>query len=275
MAQARISTPSKLGFLLLAAALSGLGAILIAAGFAFPGDSTWRVVFHAVGGAVVSLGCVEVLHEISVARKVRAEFLVLGDFIEKGISRVCTGEEIGELGSSNLKATKSIAVLGIGLSWLFRDPNRVEFERILQSGREARILVPDPTSREIEERYEHDEPPDFEIGLPGLAERLRSWRTLSAKYPRLQVRAYTRYPVANVTIFDKVVLVAPVLFQRRAKDNLTAVFRRPSSGSVNYEDHFNKVFQNGSKELTIEFFQQLDKHFPPKPAGSPHPSGPT
>lgn len=258
----RIRLPSSKSFWALAGVLTILGLALIAAGLAFASDSVWRVLFHATGGAVIGLGWVEILHEWAVAKKVREEFLVLGDFIEKGIERVCNGDEIAEVGRAELASSKSLKVLGIGISWLVKGKNHERLLEMLESKLPVQVLVPDPCSSEIIQRYTHDEPPEFELGLPGLAGRLRHWYELSKKYETLKVRAYHRYPVANVTIFDQHVYVGPVLYKRRAKDNLTAIFRRPSVGAEAYEDHFDKVFTYGSVELTEEFMRRLNQEFP-------------
>lgn len=258
----RIPLQSPLAFIGLALALTATGLVFIFSGFYFAADSIWRVVLHAFGGAVISLGWVEVLHEWSVARKVRAEFMVLGDFIEKGIERVCTGEEIADLGRAELSQSRSLKVIGIGISWLLKGANRERLSNMLSDGHPIQVLIPDPLSREIIERYSTDEPADFELGLPGLAGRVHDWNALAKKHTSLKVRIYDRYPVANVTILDDHVYVAPVLFKRRAKDNLTAIFRRPSKGAAAYEDHFDKVFTQGAAEITREYLELLTQSFP-------------
>lgn len=258
----RLPLPSSFSFWGLAAALTLLGLALIGTGFAFASDSIWRVLFHAVGGAVIGLGWVELLHEWAVAKKVREEFLVLGDFIEKGIERICTGDEITEVCREELASSRSLKVIGIAISWLVKGRNRDRLIEMLESKLPVEILVPDPCAREIIERYNMDEPPTFEYGLTGLAERLRDWHNLCKKYSTLTVRAYHRYPVANITILDNHVYVGPVLYKRRAKDNLTAIFRKPSKGAEVYEDHFKNVFEFGSVEVTEAFMAILNQQYP-------------
>jgi len=258
----KIPLPSVKSFWVIAAILTVVGLALIFIGLAFASDSVWRVVFHAVGGAVIGLGWVEVLHEWAVAKKVREEFLVLGDFIEKGIERVCTGEEIAEEGRRELSNTKSLKVIGIGVSWLVKDDNYIRLQEMLENKYPVRVIIPDPCAREIIERYANDEPPEFDLGLSGLAARIKTWYNLSKKYDTLEVRVYTRYPVANVTIYDDHLYVAPVLYKRRAKDNLTAIFRRPSKGAEAYEDHFNKVYVHGSLELNDAYLAKLNEQYP-------------
>ncbi len=261
MAIGKIPLQTPAAFLGIALLLSALGVALIFSGFVCSADSTWRVVLHAVGGAVISLAWVQVLHEWAVARKVRAEFLVLGDFIEKGIERVCTGEEIADVGRLELSRSKSLRVLGIGVSWLVKGANFERLKKMLAAEQMIRVLIPDPLAPEIIERYK-DEPAEFELGLHGLAGRIRDRHALAQTHKSLELRIYHRYPVANVTILDNHVYVAPVLFKRRAKDNLTAVFRRPSSGAAAYEDHFDKVFADGAREITDGYLTLLNEEFP-------------
>lgn len=73
----------------------------------------------------------------------------------------------------------------------------------------------------------------------------------------MNIRVYNRYPVVTVTIYDRKILVSPVLFKRRAKDSMTAIYRKPSSGAEIYEEHFDKVFELGSSEITPEYIDQL------------------
>lgn len=186
----------------------------------------------------------------------------MGDFIEKGIERVCTGDEIAEVGREELTSSKLLKVIGIGTSWLVTGSNHERLLEMLENKLPVQVLVPDPCAREIIERYEKDEPPEFELGLSGLADRLRHWDSLRKRYGTLNIRAYHRYPVANVTILEHHVYVGPVLYKRRAKDNLTAIFRRPSKGAEVYEDHFNNILESGSVEITEAFMAEVNRQYP-------------
>ena len=161
--------------------------------------------------------------------------------------------------------TEALKVIGIGLSWLLRGDNRKSLERLLSGGASVNILIPDPCAGEIVERYQNDEPPDFELGLQGLAERARQWADFAKTYRSLSVRICNRYPVANVTIFDRRVLVSPVLYKRRAKDSFTAIFRRPSEAAAIYEDHFKQLFEHGSRLLDEASLKGINERYPAAP----------
>jgi hypothetical protein len=176
----------------------------------------------------------------------KKKFLVLSDFIEKGIERIYTAQEVGQETPILLNKTTSLKILGIGNSWLVKGDNLKRLEEMLIRNYLVMILIPDPLASEIQERYTHDEPPTFELGLEGLARRILDWYDLFKKHPNLSVKAYTRYPVVNLSIYDNYVYASPVLFKRRAKDSFTAVFRRPSSGAQIYEEHFDKIYHDGS-----------------------------
>jgi hypothetical protein len=196
-----------------------------------------------------------------VARKIRAEFLVLADFLTKGIQRICDEHEVEMVGAEEIKRTRSLGVMGLGLGWLCHGPNHEQLLALLADGCSVRILIPDPTAGEIVERYA-DEPASFELGLPGLAGRVGAWMKLQRQYPALEVHVYDRYPVATVTIYDSRLMVAPVLFKRRTKDNMTAVFCRPSSAAHIYEDHFKKVWDDGSRPLDDNIMARVEAAFP-------------
>ena len=180
-AKVRLQMPSNLEYLRTTVFLFILGLAIIVLGLIPELPSLWQITLHAVGGAVISLGLVETLHEYTVAKKVRAEFMVLADFIEKGIERVCTSEEIQIESPALLAKTKSLKVLGIGISWLVTGDNKTRIEEMLARNQKIMILIPDPLSSEIRERYEKDEPPSFELGLEGLARRVCDWYDLKKR----------------------------------------------------------------------------------------------
>ena len=261
----KVAVQRGTAYVLVAIFLTILGAGLFAIGFLIPKTgqyALYRSLLHALAGATIGLGWIEVLHEWSIARQVRKEFSVLGDFVSKGIERVCTGEEVADLGREELQSSKSLKVLGIGISWLVKGNNRRRLEEMLERGMSVVILVPDPCAEEIIERYKNDEPPTFELGLDGLAGRIRDWKAQSEKYQSLEVRTYHRYPMSNVTIYSDKVYVGPVLYKRRAKDNLTAIYRRPSRGAEVFEDHFWNVYEHGSSILDDEYMNKLNKIYP-------------
>lgn len=249
--------PPKNVFALTAFVLGITGIALIFIGNTFDSDSIWRTISHALGGAIISLGLVEVLHEFFVAKQVRAEFQILGDFLDKGIKRMCTSEEADRLSPELLRSSKVFKVLGIGNKWLVDGPCREILIKRIKEGREAQILIPDPTSQEIAERYLNDEPDTFELGLSGLAERAINWHKLVTEYgSNLEVRLYDDYPVVNMSIYDNCVFVSPVLYKRRGKDCLTTVFRSPSIGSAYYVEHFDGLFNKGN-EITPQKIDEL------------------
>ena len=254
------SFPRRADYVLLAGVLTVISAFLFIAARLFPESSGGRDLFYAFAGAAITFGWIEVLHEFFVASHVRDEFKILADFVDKGIRRICTKDELKEINSDSLKDTHTLGVLGIGLSWLFDGENRQRFEQLLREKGEVRVLVPDPCSHEIIARYE-DEPTDFELGLPGLADRLRNWQSLHGTFPTLQVHVYKSYPAATLTLYDNVIFVGNVLYKQRAKDNLTAVYRRPSRAAVYYESHFSKLFLEGSVPIEKYDFKALDNRY--------------
>ena len=179
-------------------------------------------------------------------------------FLDKGIERICTSDEISTRTPTILQSTTVFKVLGIGNSWLVENPKLLDILiGKLEDGKEAKILIPDPLSEEIIERYNNDEPNTFEKGLPGLARLAISWYMMMQQYKNLQVRLYDGYPVVNMSIYDNYIFVSPVLYKRRGKDCLTAVFRRPSSGSSIYEGHFDDLFKTGSYDITSDYIDQI------------------
>src|SRR6266853_3173233 len=136
-------------YLGLSISLTLVGVLLFVIGQLFPESSVTRPLLHALAGAAVALGWIEVLHEWFVASRIRSEFEILADFIEKGIRRICTREELTNISNQALMNTRSLGVLGIGLSWLFDGMNRDRFEQLLRENCEIRVLVPDPCSDEI------------------------------------------------------------------------------------------------------------------------------
>lgn len=255
----------KENYLTLALLLTLAGVSLFLIGWRFAHDSVWRAVLHLLAGGLLTLGWIEVVHEWFIAKKVRQEFRILADFAAKGIERVCGASEIGTVGAAELATTESLKVIGIGLSWLLKGGNRERLERLLSAGKSVTILIPNPCAPELVERYQRDEPPDFELGLQGLAERARQWAAFAKHHSSLTVRLYHRYPVANVTIFDRLVLVSPVLYKRRAKDSFTAIFRRPSGVAAVYEDHFKQLFEHGCDPLDETSLNTIDARYPAMP----------
>lgn len=252
---------NKYSFLIAALFLTIAGLSIIIIGDYFTASNILPIILHALGGAIISLGMVEVIHEMAVAKRVRNDFLILADFIDKGIERLCTQEEMPDISLEALRSTKSFKIIGIGISWIWKDPYYSILLEKLERRNSVVILIPDPLSPEIMERYNVDEPPTYELGLEGLARRIINWHNLSKEYNNLELRAFHRYPVVNVSVYDKHVFASPVLFQRRAKDSLTVIFRRPSSGAEIYEDHFDKIRKNGSFPLTDQYLKRLRQHF--------------
>jgi len=253
----KIHSPSKHEYLktVFILVISGLAIIFIGSGF--KNDTIWIEVFHGVGGALIGIGLVEVVHENFTAKHVRAEFQILGDFLEKGAERICTSEEITLEVPNIIRSTKFIKVLGIGNSWLLKDSNLNLLKKHLNDGKSAKILIPNPLSIEIIERYKNDEPATFELDLGGLAEFAIDWYELMKEYESLEVRLYDGYPVVNMSVYQDYLFASPVLFKRRGKDSLTAVFKRPSKGSSIYEENFDNLFELGSNDISEDYINLI------------------
>lgn len=183
------------------------------------------------------------------------------DSRQKGIERICTKAESDEFGEEEMRKTDVLKVIGIGNSWLLREPHFSIFKSLLENNRPVTLLLPDPLSEAIQDRYLHDEPDSAKLNLRGLAEILLEWVELGRKYRTLTLKAYDRYPMATVSIYSHRVFASPVLYQRRGVENLTVIFRRPSIGSGTYEDHFNKVFKTGSVDITPHYLAKLRQEY--------------
>jgi|WetSurMetagenome_2_1015567.scaffolds.fasta_scaffold328571_1 hypothetical protein len=183
------------------------------------------------------------------------------DSIETGIEQVCDSEETTNLGIEELKSTSVVKVIGIGNSWLLAEPHKSRLDDMLTSGCQIHVLIPDPLSPEVIERYEKDEPKSAKLGLNGIARRVIKWYEMKQRHPSLNVRIFNRYPVVNLSIYDKHVYASSVLYQKRGFESLTVIFRRPSKGAEIYEDHFDQVYLSGSVEITPSYLHLLKSKF--------------
>ena len=254
-----VNIPPKYKFWITASILFVIGIAIIIIGIYFDAESIWRIFFHAIGGAVISLALVDVLHEISVAKHVRSEFLILGDFLDKGIERICTSDEVTKTTQDILDKTTRFKVLGIGNTWLLTTSNLNKLKKICNKGVQVEVLIPDPLSQEIAERYLNDEPESIVLDLNGLADNVIKWYEFMKddEYGgNLKVLLFDDYPVINMSIYDDRVFVSPVLYKRRGKDCLTAVFKQPSIASNMYIEHFDELFRKG-REITEEKLIEL------------------
>ena len=233
-----------------------------------------RAILNSLGGASVAVALIDVFHEYFVARSVRSQFKILSDFKLNGVERVCTAKEIEEFGKDQISKTLSFSGIGFGFQWLMDNnqdvdgPNQIQLIRILESAQSKKvmILVPDPCSPQLRERYDKDEPNSdlysYELGLSGIAESIKKWYAIKEKYPgKIEVRVYSCYPMANVNVYDDYVFVSAVLFKRRVKDGFTIVYRRGSKGAELYENHIKNVAEERSELLTKKYIDLLNKNY--------------
>lgn len=213
---------------------------------------------------ITSLGSIEesVLNLNNALFSLKKEFKILIDFGEKGLQRACTKEEAAFEGHVALMKTKMLKLMGIGASWLAGEQNRSRLIEMLNNNYPVTILLPDPCSRDIKNRYINDEPPEFELGLTGIATRIKDWYSLSQHYKSLSLKVYKIYPVATVTVYEDKVFVSPVLYKRRTMDNLTIIFSRPSKGAIIYESHFDQISSRAALDVDINYLNQLTLEFP-------------
>jgi len=210
----------------------------------------------------VEIGSVVQSQFDQISSKVESTSQLVRDWDQKGVERVCSDAEIGAVSAAELEATDSLKIIGIGNGWLLEGSQHLRLERLLLQGAEVRILVPDPLSSQIRERYDKDEPDSHQLDLHKFASLVLQWRDFAARHSSLAVRVYNRYPMMNVSVYSRRVLASPILYRRRGKEGLTFVFRRPSVGSDIYEGHFDKVFETGSTEITADYLARLLKAFP-------------
>lgn len=233
-----------------------------------------RAILNSLAGAAIAVALIDVFHEYFVARDIRHQFKILSDFKQNGVERVCAQEEVNELGYELISKTNSLKAIGIGLQWLMDETEEVEGKnqkhllRILNSktSQKAYILIPDPCSNQIKERYVNDEPNHKNdvsmLGLKGIAGAVRKWNKLRENHKdELEVKVYHRYPMANVTIYDDYVFVSAVLYKHRAKDGFTVIYRRGSKGAQIYENHFNEVYKSGSIPLDDYYIKKLNNEY--------------
>lgn len=196
-----------------------------------------------------------------IAMKVEATSLLVRDWDEKGVERVCTEHEAGSLSSRELEATDSLKVIGIGNGWLLKGEQFSRLQRLLDRGAPVKILIPDPISPLIRERYDKDEPDTHQLNLTKFASLVMQWNELQLAHKTLSVRVYNRYPMMNVSVYKDRILASPILYRRRGKEGLTFVFRRPSVGAEIYEGHFDKIFESGSSEVSQAYLADLRQRF--------------
>jgi hypothetical protein len=187
-----------------------------------------------------------------ITQKVDATTRLVRDWDEKGVERVCTEAEIGAISAIELQRTSSLKVIGIGHGWLLKGEKYLALETLLSRQATVQLLIPDPFSSQIRERYDKDEGEGHELDIPELAGLVLKWKTEMGKHPSLSVRLYDRYPMMNVSVYTNRVFASPLLYKRRGKDGLTFVFRRPSIGADIYEGHFDKVFDSDSTKSISE-----------------------
>lgn len=197
----------------------------------------------------------------SIALKVEATTQLVRDWDEKGVERVCTEPEAGAVSARELEGTDSLKVIGIGNGWLLKGEQYARLQRLLARKVPVRVLVPDPLSPLIRERYDKDEPEGHQLDLTKFAALVLQWYDLQTSNPALGVRVYHRYPMMNVSVYRERVLASPILYQRRGKEGLTFVFRRPSVGAEIYEGHFDKIYERGSNEITSDYLEELRRRF--------------
>lgn len=231
-------------------------------------------ILNSLGGATLAIALIDVFHEFFVARNVRSQFKILSDFKINGVERVCSSYEINQVGYEQLQKTKTFKGIGFGFQWLLDDnhdvngPNQAELGRILKSSnsKSVLILLPDPCSDQIKERYGKDEPNTesyrYELGLEGISEAIKKWYGIQEKYQgKIEVRVYSCYPMANVNIYDDYIFVSAVLYKRRAKDGFTIVYRRGSKGAEIYESHIDEIVKSSSEPLTALYLSKLNGEY--------------
>jgi len=201
-------------------------------------------------------------HLVEIKSRVELGNQLVADSLEKGIEKVCTNAEIAVVGSEGLQRTTKLRVIGLGNSWLLKEPkNHQRLLQLLEARAEVIVLLPDPLSLQVRERYMIDEPSTRRLDLPELALRVLKWYQLKTAYPRMILRVVHRYPMVNVTIYDHYLFASPLLYQRRGIDNLTVMFRYPSPGAEMYEDHFNKICDSGSDNVDESYVARLREFF--------------
>lgn len=196
-----------------------------------------------------------------IALKVESTSQLVRDWDEKGVERVCTEAETSAISARELETTDFLKIIGIGNSWLLKGDQHARLERLLVRNVAVRVLIPDPLSPQIRERYDKDEPDSHQLDLTKFASLVLQWHDLALAQRSLAVRVYNRYPMMNVSVYRDRVLASPILYKRRGKEGLTFVFRRPSVGAEIYEGHFDKVFETGSTEITDTYLTNLQSSF--------------
>jgi hypothetical protein len=197
----------------------------------------------------------------AIALKVESTSQLVRDWDEKGVERVCAESETGAISAKELETTDFLKIIGIGNGWLLKGEQHARLERLLARGASVRVLIPDPLSPQIKERYSKDEPESRQLNLAELAGLVLEWHELAQSNPSLGVRVYNRYPMMNVSVYRGRVLASPILYRRRGKEGLTFVFRRPSIGAEIYEGHFDKVYESGATEISPVYLFDLERTF--------------
>jgi hypothetical protein len=203
-----------------------------------------------------------------IAQKVDATSRLIHDWDEKGVERVCSGAEIASVSAQEIQETDSLKVIGIGNAWLLKGEQYSRLLQLLERGKSAQVLIPDPLAPQIRERYASDEGEGAELDPRDFARLVLRWKNEMRIHAGLKVRAYHRYPMMNVSVYSNRVLASPILYRRRGKEGLTFVFRRPSIGADIYEGHFDKVFESGSNEIDDAYLERLRLEFHLNPAGA-------
>jgi hypothetical protein len=246
----KITVPSKYSFLQVALLLTIIGAAIIAIGIPLQ-NSVAKTLLNAFGGGTITLGWIDILHEWAVARHEREKFMILGDVIEKGIKRLSDPKERNSSGEEALKRTKELSVMGFSMDWLLNE-NLRRLEEMIAHGYEIKIMMANPLSPAVINRYNNDEPKPLRRGREGIALNINQMYHITKKSEHAVLKVFNNYPVSTVTIYDEDVYVGPVLYLQTPRDNMTTIYRRHSSGAQAYINHFNKIFESETASTIVD-----------------------
>ncbi|MEU0944729.1 hypothetical protein ABZ379_18305 [Streptomyces canus] len=201
-------------FLLISYALGA--ALLLCAYYPAHNIPPLAVVLSALGGTLISVGTVRGLFEAIAREDLASTFSILADQSETGIKRVVFPAQ-GFDWLTEIKATRSVTIFGLRLSFAENQYYLAEFERILTQGGTVRLIMSDPRSpsmlmRYLEEPHSHPwgtDPDGWNHGLENLsdlASKLWAWREFlrneGKDVSRLSISLFPGYPAGAYYAFD-------------------------------------------------------------------------
>lgn len=124
-------------------------------------------------------------------------------------------------------------------------------EAILHPSRRARvtILLGDPYSSAIRDRYDHDEPLSYESGIAGIERRIRQFSDLLSAAPseskfNIEIRLFNSYPTLSLLWADNEIYATSYGFKLRGSDCPQVHSSISNEYGQFLSKHFSKMYES-------------------------------